>query len=222
MQLDFWKEVWKEQRLGFDQIETNYYLKKALPSWLSESYETIFVPLCGRSIDMWEIHRSGHHVTGVECYEGALQDFNEKYALNLEKISVRNSVDCYKNLDFKLYCADFFELTSADILKRKGPLKVWDRAALVALPPEMRLAYYEQIHQLSIDRLDWLCLLFSFDSQDNFGPPFPVNYEEVREIMTRKGYYVEILEERILEPQNPKFVEAGIKEFKETLIRVYG
>ena len=34
---------------------------------------------------MWEIHRSGHHVTGVECYEGALQDFNEKYALSLEK-----------------------------------------------------------------------------------------------------------------------------------------
>lgn len=222
MQLDFWKEVWKEQRLGFDQVEVNYYLKKALPSWLSESYETIFVPLCGRSIDMWEIHRSGHHVTGVECFEGALQDFDKKYALNLEKVSVRDSVDCLKNLDFKLYCADFFELTSADIQKRKGPLKIWDRAALVALPPEMRLAYYDQIEKLCIDRLDWLCLLFSFDADTNFGPPFSVNYEEVEEKMLSKGYSVEVLEERILKPQNPKFVEAGIGAFKETLIRVYG
>ena len=222
MKLDFWKQVWKEQRLGFDQGEPNYYLKKVLPSWLSESYETIFVPLCGRSVDMWEIHRAGHHVTGVEFCEGALLDFDKKFSLNLEKISVRESVDCFRNLDFKLYCADFFNLNAADIKKRKGSLKIWDRAALVALPPDMRFAYYDQVDELNIDRLDWLCLLFSFDAEPDFGPPFPVDFEEVHKIMTKKGYCVEIVEERSLRPQNPKFIEAGIHDFKETLIRVYG
>ncbi len=220
MDLDFWNQVWTEKRLGFDQAEANYYLRKVLSTWLLEPCETVFVPLCGRSIDMWELHCSGHHVTGVEGVRAALEDFDNKFSLNMSKSMVRDSVECFRSDDFTLYCADFFDLISADIPSGERPLKIWDRAALVALPDYMRKEYYRQVERLSEGNLDWLCLLFSFNSKPDFGPPFSVSFEEVDQVMTEKGFNVKVLDERQLEPKNPKFVEAGISEFTETLIQV--
>ena len=78
MKLDFWKQVWKEQRLGFDQGETNC-TSEGLTILAFRILRNHFVPLCGRSVDMWEIHRAGHHVTGVEFCEGALLDFDKSF-----------------------------------------------------------------------------------------------------------------------------------------------
>ena len=220
MELDFWNQVWKEERLGFDQVEMNHYLKKSLSTWLLETSETIFVPLCGRSIDMWELHCLGHQIVGVEYVRDALEDFDKKFSLNMRKHFIRDSVECFETEDFKLYCADFFDLISADIPNGEKPLKIWDRASLVALPNDLRREYYRQIEKLSGGNLDWLCLLFTFPAAANFGPPFSVSLTEVQQIMTDKGFNVKVLEERHLEPKNPKFVEAGISEFTETLIRV--
>ncbi|MFP3489445.1 hypothetical protein R0K20_17785, partial [Staphylococcus sp. SIMBA_130] len=81
-----------------------------------------------------------------------------------------------------LWVADIFMLTPTDV----GPIDaVYDKAALIALPADMRTKYSEQIRQLSgkvnrtvsVDSIDnnvapQLLMTLNYDQSKKNGPPF--------------------------------------------------
>ncbi len=75
MNAEFWHSRWQEKRIGFNQsavnpLLINYFKQLNLPAG-----SLVFVPLCGKSIDMAWLAAQGYDVVGVELVETAVQAF---------------------------------------------------------------------------------------------------------------------------------------------------
>lgn len=76
MNPEFWqKKRWQEGRIGFNQSTVNPLLTEYFNRLNLTAGSRIFVPLCGKSIDMVWLATQGYDVVGVELVETAVQEF---------------------------------------------------------------------------------------------------------------------------------------------------
>jgi thiopurine S-methyltransferase len=212
MKKEFWLERWMRKEIGFHQDEINPYLRRywqELPAALSG--ET-FVPLCGKSQDMLWLRQQGCKVLGVELSDIAVRDFFEENGL--APTQVRNGKFEYSEADgIRILCGDFFDLNKDD-LARVGA--VYDRASLVALPPEMRERYARHLVEMLPPATQILLVTFDYPQAEMQGPPFAVSVHEVEALY---GKYAEIrllAQEDVLE-QNPRFKQRGMSRMQENI-----
>ncbi|ERL55579.1 thiopurine S-methyltransferase [Psychrobacter aquaticus] len=198
MNPEFWQKRWQEKRIGFNQSEVNPLLIKYWTELNLLAGSRIFVPLCGKSIDMVWLTAQGHDVVGVELVESAVQEFFAEQ--NIEPSvhqHVRNpAIKCYQgqllSQKVEIWVADIFALTFTDIGNIDA---VYDKAALIALPAEMRSDYSEQMRQLSVDvnkkAAVQLLLTLNYDQSKKDGPPFSISHEQVQQYY---GSYYQVTE----------------------------
>jgi thiopurine S-methyltransferase len=84
--------------------------------------------------------------------------------------------------ELTLLCGDFFALTPAHLPEIHV---VYDRGALVALPPELRERYAAQIKTLAPNAAQ-LLITFDYDQQQMAGPPFAVQRNEIAQLFADK------------------------------------
>lgn len=70
-----WLDFWRDERSDFHQIAVNPLLNKFWPSLKLAHGSRVFVPLCGKSLDMLWLAQQGHEVIGVELSSIAVEDF---------------------------------------------------------------------------------------------------------------------------------------------------
>ena len=183
MNPEFWQNRWQENRIGFNQSAVNPLLIKYWSTLNLPADSRIFVPLCGKSIDMVWLATQGYDVVGVELVESAVQAFfNEQ---NIEPTIFQHAenpaIICYQGKllgqKIELWVADIFALTSEDTGKIKA---VYDKAALIALPADMRSNYSEQISEIS-GNAPQLLITLNYDQSKKDGPPFSINHEQVQQ-----------------------------------------
>jgi len=183
MDPEFWQNRWQEKRIGFNQSAVNPLLIKYWSTLNLPADSRIFVPLCGKSIDMVWLAAQGYDVVGVELVESAVQAFfNEQ---NIEPTIFQHAenpaIICYQGKllgqKIELWVADIFALTSEDTGKIKA---VYDKAALIALPADMRSKYSEQISEIS-GNAPQLLITLNYDQSKKDGPPFSINHEQVQQ-----------------------------------------
>ena len=108
MKADFWHDKWNNNEIGFDQDQPNPLLVKHWQALNLEANARVFVPLCGKSIDMvWLLHQ-GHQVVGVELSEDAIEQF-------FAAIKVKPEV--WTDHAFKRYSAQNIEVLVGDFFK---------------------------------------------------------------------------------------------------------
>ena len=205
MQPDFWHERWMLQQIGFHQEAINSHLMTFWPALGVEAGQQVFVPLCGKSADMLWLRSQGYDVVGVELSPLAVRAFFEENAL---EFTVRQQADfeVYEGDGLRLYCGDFFQLGPADL----GDLHaVYDRASLVALPPDMRTAYVAHMAKLLPGGARTLLVTFDYPQHEMSGPPFSVQDEEVRRLYANACEVNLVLDMDIL-PHEPRFRDRGV------------
>jgi thiopurine S-methyltransferase len=139
-----WLQSWREQRTDFHQKAVNPLLSKFWPSLELAHGSRVFVPLCGKSLDMIWLTQQGHEVLGVELSPVAVKDFFRENGLNPVKRKI-GQFTLWSHGSLSILCGDYFALSQADI----GPLDtVYDRAALTALPANARALYIAQLSRL--------------------------------------------------------------------------
>jgi len=116
---DFWHQRWEQSRIGFHLGQVNPWLVEYWPSLKLHAGSRVFVPLCGKSLDMLWLAEQGHEVVGVEISPVAVRDFFAENRLELQP-------------------AQLGEVAA-----------VYDRAALVALPASMRSDYVAHLDALA-------------------------------------------------------------------------
>lgn len=184
---EFWHKRWQEKRIGFNQSAVNPLLTEYIDHLDLAVGSRIFVPLCGKSIDMIWLAAQGYDVVGVELVETAVQEFFAEQ--NIQPIvsqHVENpDIKCYQGQlvdgdeqrTITLWAADIFALTSTDL----GTIDaIYDKAALIALPADMRPDYSEQIRKVS-DNAPQLLITLNYDQSKKDGPPFSINHEQVQQ-----------------------------------------
>lgn len=182
-------------------------LKKYWPDLQPENISTVLVPLCGKSVDLLWLSQHADAVTGVEVSEKAILEFMQEHNRDWTK-EESGKFMIYKTGNIQLWCGDFMALPA-----RKLPRfdLIYDKAALVALPLQMRKRYTEKILSLCSDTTIYLLHHFFYNQNEMNGPPFSVSSKEISE------YFGDFFKIRVLSsientPRRfPKFAKRGLK-----------
>ncbi|QSP94900.1 thiopurine S-methyltransferase [Marinobacter salinisoli] len=214
MEHAFWHERWAKKEIGFHEGTVNQYLHDHWPDLAGKSADAVFVPLCGKAHDMWWLHDRGHPVIGVELSQVACKDFFEE-GQEKAKVHPGEPFTTFKHGNLELWCGDFFQLVPEDL---KHIRLVYDRAALIALPPRMRRGYVEHLTAIIPDGTR--ILLITLDYEGNLqGPPFNVSDDEVRELYA-DDYDIEHLRTNTLARDHPFAKRKGLDGATESVFRL--
>lgn len=210
MEIDFWAQRWKEGRIGFHEGRTNVFLERHVDRFLSQPLgakhgpRRVLVPLCGKTEDMAFLAAHGHDVVGIEAIEEAVKAFFREHELEPEVRELDGNVRAYVSGRVTLLAGDVFACTREHVGRVDA---LYDRAALVALPPEVRTRYVAHLRGLLAPGGTALLVSFDYEPSKFEPPPFPVSEEEVRRHYA--GARVTLLDEAPLD--GPRFREAGVR-----------
>lgn len=141
---ELWQQCWRDRETGFHQLAVNANLIKFWPALGLAPADRVFVPLCGKSLDLLWLARQGHPVIGVELSPLAVRAFFKESRLQPAR-SKQGSFTRWQSGSIDILCGDFFKLTAADL----GPVTaVFDRASLTALPENLRHAYLAHLQKI--------------------------------------------------------------------------
>jgi len=214
MEPAFWKKRWADNQIGFHRTDVNPFLQAHWPKLALPEGSRVLVPLCGKSLDMAWLKERGHRVLGVELSRRAVEDFFHEQALPVQ-VSEQGAFEAWRSGEIEIWCGDFFALQAQDVGDCMG---LYDRAALIALPPEMRARYMAHLAKLLPAGCQGLLLTMDYDQQLLAGPPFSVPDSEVRQGYA--GGNVRALEAREVIEESPKFLQAGVASVMERVYRV--
>lgn len=215
MKTDFWLERWERQEIGFHQDEINPHLLSQWKELFLAPGATVFVPLCGKSRDMLWLRQQGHVVRGVEISPIATRVFFEENGYAPRRVT-DDRFEHYEADNISISCGDFFNLSRDDL---KGVSAVYDRASLVALPPEMRERYANHLVKILPAGAKMLLLTFDYPQSEMSGPPFAVAPGEV-EALYGDSATVRLLAQHDTLSQNPRFQQRGLSRLREGVFLV--
>lgn len=209
MKREFWLDKWKENQLGFHNEQTNELLLRFFEKLSLNDSSFVFVPLCGKSLDLQWFANKGHKVIGIELSEIAVKSFFEENKISYEVKEVGNLLKyCSDKID--IFLGDVFELT-AEIL---GPIDlVYDRASMIALPEGLRIKYNQKLNELIDKETKILLITIEYDQNLVAGPPFSVTKEMI------KIPGIEPVFEHTPSKMPPKFSQAGASIVEKVYIR---
>jgi thiopurine S-methyltransferase len=192
MQAEYWRRKWLDDQIGFHQQKVNSRLQKYWPELDVPDKSTVFVPLCGKSLDMLWLHLQGHPVLGIELSEKAIQAFFAENDLPCQHHRT-GDFEVYSGIEhaqgITLMAGDFFSLTPAQVAHCQG---FYDRAALIAMDPEMRVKYASQMGKIVPVGARGLLLTIAYDQQRLQGPPFSVPDDNVRKLLGTDFHIAEL------------------------------
>ncbi|MEN9463824.1 MAG: thiopurine S-methyltransferase [Pseudomonadota bacterium] len=220
MQHAFWHEKWQSNQIGFHLPEVNKLLLKHWPA-LGVATGTVLVPLCGKSLDLIWLRAQGYQVIGVELSEIALDalaaSFTDAgFVVQKEPLLESGLTARYRGAGVTLYAGDFFALT-AEIIGAVDA--IYDRAALVALPADMRQGYSKHLQAIS-QQAPMLLLSFDYEQSLMVGPPFAVAAGEIHAHYQPYYAHLDLLEIRDVIEQEPKFKERGLSSLKQLVYKI--
>ena len=170
----FWHQLWEKNEIGFHERAANPFLIKHFKALALAKGSRVFLPLCGKTLDLGWLLASGYRVVGSELSEIAVtQLFAE---LGVEPVITEvDSIKHYSAENIDIFVGDIFQL-SDQILGSVDA--IYDRAALVALSEALRHRYTGHIQEIT-DTAPQLLICYEYDQTLVKGPPFSVSNEEV-------------------------------------------
>jgi len=141
---DLWLAMWKNSQTDFHQLLVNQQLKDHWHQVDIQKMGRVLVPLCGKSNDLLWLAAEGFQVIGVELSAIAVKAFFTENNLKPKKTRQGNFT-VWRHGRISIYCGDIFLLKSETL----GAIDaVYDRAALTALPENIRKPYVIKLMSL--------------------------------------------------------------------------
>lgn len=217
MDQDFWLNKWQQGQTGFHQPEGQSLLHEYWPQLELPPSSNILVPLCGKSRDMLWLANQGHHVTGIELSDIAAQEFFAEAKLDYQRAQLEY-FDCFKSTRIEIRVGNIFDMPANELMRFDG---FYDRAALIALPKELRQRYVDHLMAGLPSGAIGLLIAFSYDPALMSGPPFSVNDEMVGHLYSRFAH-VDLLAERRGLDSDSSLRKRGLtdKDTRESVYRI--
>lgn len=177
MDPEFWQRRWADNQIGFHESQVNPLLVAHFTVLESPPGARIFLPLCGKTLDIDWLLARGQRVAGAELSALAVAQLFERLGVapSVERIG---GLERHRAQGVEIFVGDIFMLGAEQL----GAVDaVYDRAALVALPAAMRSRYAAHLRALTQDAQQLLVTL-EYDQQLVEGPPFAVGAEELRDL----------------------------------------
>jgi thiopurine S-methyltransferase len=198
---DFWHQRWQENQIGFHQAAPTPLVVEHWPALGVAPGAQGFVRLAGNSLDMLWFASQGHRVLGVELSKLAVEQFFAEHGLQPDIRDTKYGRH-YAAGGIAIVNGDAFGL-DADALR--GCAAVFDRAALIALPPELRVRYANALYAKLPTGCRGLLVTLDYPQDDREGPPFAVPEAEVQSLFAR-DWTIELLQRRPIPREHPGYV----------------
>lgn len=204
---EFWHSKWASNQIGFHLDDVNPLLIEHWHRTEPKREDKIFVPLCGKSEDLVWLATKHNQVHGVELSSIAVRSFFAEHFYTPLVIQLNAHHELYQFDELSIYTGDYFTapVETYDI--------VYDRAALVALPEEMRKEYVERLKSLLNPGGRILLVTLDYEQHEMAGPPFSVPQEEIEQLFAESS--VERLHQDSANAQHPKRAKKGLSRFAE-------
>jgi thiopurine S-methyltransferase len=215
MDHEFWHTRWEKKEIGFHEGTINRYLHDHWSELADHPTDAVLVPLCGKAKDMWWLHDRGHPVIGVELSDIACKDFFEE-AHSKASVHPGQPFTTLRHDNLELWCGDFFQLVPEEL---KHIRLVYDRAALIALPPGMRSDYVEHMTAVLPEQVSILLVTLDYQNEEMKGPPFNVSDLEVGELYDR-DWDIEHIVTNTLAKDHPFAKRKGLSGATESVFKL--
>lgn len=174
MDPSFWHQRWEKNEIGFHEGNPNQLLVAHFHELSVAKGRRVFVPLCGKTLDISWLLSRGYRVAGAELSQLAIEQLFMDLGMQPEIETVGN-VEQWSANNLDIFVGDIFELSG----KMLGQVDaVYDRAALVAFPADLRTRYSVHLMEMT-DKAPQLLICYEYDQSLMEGPPFSVSDEEV-------------------------------------------
>lgn len=174
MDPQFWHARWANEEVGFHLGEANPQLVRHVDALSISAGDRVFLPLCGKTLDIGWLLSRGYRVAGAELSRKAVEQLFEDLSIEAE-ITPVGDLTRYSAEGLDVFVGNIFDLSPGVL----GPVDaVYDRAALVALPEDMRGKYTAHMMDLT-GKAPQLLVSFAYDQAQMNGPPFAVHNDEI-------------------------------------------
>lgn len=207
MEPDFWLQRWREHRIGFHRDEVMPLLVQHWPALEVRRGTRVFVPLCGKTLDMAWFAQQALGVLGADLSPSAIEQFLAENAFQARRLAESDGTHCLVDgEDIELIEGNVFDIPSSTLATCGA---VYDRAALIALPPAMRERYAHEVYGKLPQGCRGLLITLEYPQDEKSGPPFSVEEPEVRRLYGPQ-WAVDLLERRDILNGQPSFSEEGV------------
>lgn len=208
-----WLQCWRDHRIDFHQQAVNQFLPRFWPSLELARGSRVFVPLCGKSLDMIWLAKQGHEVIGVELSSIAVRAFFRENHLKPVRRQI-GQFTLWKHGKLSILCGDYFSLTGQDL----GHIDtVYDRAALTALPEDIRRLYIAHL-KLIVAETAKVFLLTTEDAEAKESPDEAFGVAEEIKKLYSKDYEIDLAHVESVFEINPELPD---KPPERTEYKVY-
>jgi thiopurine S-methyltransferase len=211
MRINFWIKTWGKGNIGFHLADFHPALDRYWPKL--EAGTSVLVPLCGKSRDLLWLEERGLDVTGIEFVESAVLDFFRENSLAWEE-TMQYGHKCFSARDrnIRIFVSDFIHF--AEDYSGQSMDTLYDRAALVALPEDMRADYVAACEKLLIASPQGLLVTLVYEPISMEGPPFSVAAGEVDRLWNGQLVLVEQVD---MLSSMPRAIASGVRRLDEYL-----
>jgi len=216
METSFWLERWSKHEIGFHQRRVNAYLQRFWPQLALKNDTSVFVPLCGKTLDMHWLRERGHRVLGVEIARNAVREFFTEWQVE-PQVQRSGAFERWSAAGITLLCGDFFALTAGDLVDVAA---VFDRASLIALPESMRPRYAQKMLEILPPSAPTMLITVDYAQHEMPGPPFAVGDDEIHCLYGTSR--IDVLGEFDVTdaPDNARFRQRGLSKLVERVYRI--
>jgi thiopurine S-methyltransferase len=204
MQPQFWIKAWEDGRRGFHVEQPNPHLVEHAVSLFAPG-SRILVPLCGATHDLQWLVDHGYEAVGIELSPLAARELAERDGL--EEVATGR----YEKPGVTVLVADFFGVTPERVGRTDG---IWDRAALIAMHPEQRVAYVAKERELLGGAGTLLLNVMAYDQSHFDGPPWSVDHDAVAFLWPEAVCFHDVENAAM-----PRFQEQGVDTVHSRLYR---
>ena len=175
MDASFWRQRWEKNEIGFHESKANPLLVTHFHELSVGKGRRVFVPLCGKTLDISWLLSRGYRVAGAELSQLAIEQLFIELGMQPDIENV-GSIERWSANNLDLFVGDIFTVSRLMLGQVDA---VYDRAALVALPEDMRKRYAAHLLEIT-GKAPQLLISYEYDQSLMEGPPFSVSNEEVR------------------------------------------
>lgn len=172
----FWQKKWQIKDIGFHQAHVNPLLVKYFNTLYLGKKSRVFLPLCGKTLDIAWLLSQGCRVVGVELSKIAVDELFIELDMQPQIIKSGRLIR-YSAKHIDIFLGDIFNVSAAILGSVDA---IYDRAALVALPKNIRQQYTGHLMQIT-NRAQQLVICFEYDQSLMEGPPFSIAAEEIHQ-----------------------------------------
>lgn len=176
MEANFWHDKWARGEIAFHQKQANPFLVAHVDELKLAKGDRVFLPLCGKTLDIAWLLGCGYKVAGAELSQIAVDELFQSLGLQPQVTEIGPLLH-YSGPGIELFVGDIFDLDAATL----GAVNaIYDRAALVALPAETRKQYAAHLMNVTA-AAQQLVITYEYDQSLIDGPPFSVSKGEIEQ-----------------------------------------